>query len=116
MRHAYLALLLLASVPAFAANYATCILDRMPGVANDVAAHSVGKLCQAEFPGGLEAVQLGSGRRVFGYSSSDECTAKKAGSIRSHRGAILIAAACHRLCHKARYYTDEELGILPELR
>ena len=37
----FLALLLLAASPAWAANYAACILDKAPGVANDTAANAV---------------------------------------------------------------------------
>ncbi len=116
MRRSLFALLLLASAPALAGNYATCIIDKMPGVANDVAVGSVLKLCRGEHPGGLDAVTPGSGRGLFGYGSGDECTLKKAKDTRSQRAALIIGNACRRLYDKVRYYTDEELGILPERR
>ena len=92
-----LALTATLAAPAFAANYATCVLDKMPGVANDVAAHSVYQLCLQEHPGGLAAVPQGSGRGFFGYDSGAECTAKKAGDTRSQRAAYIIGGACRKL-------------------
>ena len=91
------ALLLLFAAPAFAANYATCILDKMPGSQNDVAASAVARVCSSEFPGGNQAVAQGSGRGMFGFKSGAECTAKKAGDTRSNRAAAMIGAACNRL-------------------
>ena len=97
MRPIYAIILAAAAAPAFAANYAACVLDKMPGVANDVAAHSVYQLCLQEHPGGLAAVPQGSGRGFFGYNSGAECTAKKAGDTRSQRAAYIIGAACQKL-------------------
>lgn len=117
MRRTIPALLLLATVPAFAANYATCLLDALPGTQNDVAAHAAMQVCQSKHPGGLEAVQQGSGRGIFGYNSGAECTAKKAGDTRSQRAAYIIGAACRRLYDEpVRYLTDEEVGFPPARR
>lgn len=91
------AALTFAAAPAFAANYATCILDRAPGVANDTAAHAVYQLCLSENPGGLQAVPQGSGRGIFGYKSGAECTAKKAGDTRSNQAAAMVGVACRKL-------------------
>lgn len=93
----FLALLLLAASPAWAANFATCILDKAPGVANDTAAHAVHQLCMSEHPGGLQAVPQGSGRGFFGFGSGAECTAKKAGETRSNRAAAMVGVACRKL-------------------
>lgn len=57
MRPAISALLFVSCGPAFAANFATCLLDKLPGTANDVAAQAVYQVCLAEHPGGIEAVQ-----------------------------------------------------------
>lgn len=117
MRHALPALFLLTTAPAFAANYATCLLDDLPGTQNDVAAHATMQVCQGKHPGGLEAVQQGSGRGIFGYNSGAECTAKKAGETRSQRAAYMIGAACRQLYDEpARYLTDEEVGFSPASR
>lgn len=91
------AALALAASPAYAANFATCILDKAPDVANDTAAHAVYQLCLADHPGGIEAVAQGSGRGLFGFKSGAECTAKKAADTRSNRAAVLVGVACRKL-------------------
>lgn len=85
------------AVPSMGANMATCLLDRLPGVANDVAAQAVFQVCSAEHPGGIQAVPQGDGRGMLGFKSGPECTAKKAGDTRSTRAAELIGMACRRL-------------------
>ena len=94
MRRTLPALLLLTTAPAFAANYATCVLDKMPGVANDVAAYAVSNTCHDKFPGD---VKQGSGRSFFGYDSSTECIADKARDTRSAKAAQFIGFACRKL-------------------
>lgn len=91
------AALTLAAAPAWAANYATCILDKMPGTANDVAAGAIHQVCLADHAGGLQAVTQSSGRGLFGFKSGAECTAKKAGDTRSNRAAHTIGSACRKL-------------------
>lgn len=97
MRRALLFLALLAAGPALAANFATCILDKAPGAANDVAAQAVYQVCLAEHPGGLQAVPQGDGRGMFGFKSGAECTAKKAADTRSNQAAYMVGMACRRL-------------------
>lgn len=97
MRRTLPTLLLLTAAPVFAANYATCILDTLPGTQNDVAAYAAMQVCQGKHPGGLDTVQQGSGRGFFGYDSGAECTAKKAGDTRSQRAAYIIGGACRKL-------------------
>lgn len=41
-------LLVLAAAPAFAANFATCVLHKMPGTQNDVAAVAIYQVCRAK--------------------------------------------------------------------
>lgn len=101
----------LACGQAFAANYATCILDKMPGAANDVVAQSVLQVCRQKHPGGFDVVKNGSGRSFFGYKSGAECTIKKAEDTRSMQGAAMIRASCIRLYDEVRYLTDEEVGF-----
>lgn len=96
LRPAIAALALLCS-PAFAANFATCILDKMPGTQNDVAAQAVYQVCLADHPGGLQAVAQGSGRGMFGFKSGAECLAAKGKDTRSQRAAVLVGVACRRL-------------------
>jgi hypothetical protein len=82
---------------AWAANMATCILDKAPGVANDTAAHAVFQLCKSENPGSFDAVPQGSGRGWLSYKSGAACTAKKADETRSNQAAVFIGVACRRL-------------------
>lgn len=82
---------------ALAGNFATCLLDKLPAVQNDVAAHAVYQSCLGPYPGGLASVSQGSGRGWFGYKSGAECTAKKASDTRSTRAATMLGAACRRL-------------------
>ena len=82
---------------ATAGNFATCLLDKLPGVQNDVAAQAVFQVCAAKHPGGFAGVTQGSGRGWFSYKSGPDCTMEKAGETRSLRAAGLIGAACRRL-------------------
>ena len=100
--------------PALAANMATCLLDKLPGTQNDVAAQAVFQVCSAEHPGGIQAVPQGDGLGMLGFKSGPECTAKKAGDTRSSRAAELIGMACRRLYEKS--FTYEEAYGLPPAR
>lgn len=83
---------------AMAENYATCLLDALPGVQNQAAITAAIRLCRTEHPGGLTSIEQGAGKGLFAsYKSSDECTFEKAKDTR-HAGAIqLISHACRRL-------------------
>ena len=105
MRRPITALLLAACSSAWAANYATCLLDKLPGTQNDVAAQAVYQVCKSKH-GGLQAVAQGSGRGLFGYDSGAECTAKNAGDTRSNQAAHMIGAACRKLY-------DEPVKLIP---
>ena len=106
MRHTLIALLFAACAPAWAANYATCILDKMPGTQNDVAAQAIYQVCNSKH-GGIQTVAQGSGRGLFGYDSGAECTAKLASETRSNQAAYMIGAACRKL-----YEPDWENGVI----
>ena len=73
MKRFVLATLLACPILAHASNYATCLLDKLPGLENDQAAMAALQLCKADFPDGLAAVPLGSGRGLLGYDSGAEC-------------------------------------------
>lgn len=108
MRH-LAAIALLAAAPAFAANFATCLLDKLPGTQNDVAAQAVYQVCKSKH-GGLQAVAQGSGRGLFGYDSGAECTAKKAGDTRSNQAAHMIGVACRKLYDEPNPFLDPNYG------
>lgn len=91
------AICLLLSSQAWAGNFAECILDKMPGVNNDVAASVVWRSCSSEHPGGIESVKQGSGRGLFGYADGAACTIKRASSTPSVRAAQMINSACRKL-------------------
>lgn len=114
MRLAIILPALLLAGPALAANMATCLLDKLPGTQNDVAAQAVFQVCSAAHPGGIQAVPQGDGRGILGFKSGPECTAKKAGDTRSTRAAELVGMACRRLYEKS--FTYEEAYGLPPAR
>lgn len=89
--------LLTLTTPALAANYATCVLDKMPGLENDTAAIAARQICLNEYVGGLAGVVAGSGRGWFSYKSGAECAYEKAKSTHSRSAAYQIRAACNRL-------------------
>jgi len=100
------ATLALAASPAYAANFATCLLDKLPGTQNDVAAQAVYQVCIGEHAGGMDAVAQGSGRGLFGFGSGAECTAKKASETRSNQAAAMVGVACRKLY-------DEPFKLVP---
>lgn len=79
------------------ADFAECLLDRLPGTQNDVAANAIWQTCMARHPGGIASVGQGSGRGWLSFKSGAECTAKKAADTRSHRAAAMINGACKKL-------------------
>lgn len=85
------------SSSAAADNYATCILDRMPGSHNDVAMRAVRQVCSQKYPGGYQAIPQGAGRGWFGYDSGAECTATKAAVTPNRLASFAIRLACNRL-------------------
>lgn len=114
VRSALLVFAPLVFTPAWAANYATCVLDKAPGAANDVAAQAIHQLCLSENPGGLQAVKQGSGRGFFGFKSGAECTAKKASDTRSHQAAAMVGVSCRRLYDESEI--DRFLNSAPQAR
>lgn len=91
------ALLCLVATQSMAAdNFAECIIDRMPGVQNDIAANAVFQACQANNQAGFVSVKQGSGRGWFSQSSA-ECIVKNASDTKSYRAAQLIGIACRKL-------------------
>lgn len=92
---------------AAAGNYATCLLDKLPGLENDQASGAANTLCTSEYPGGFQAVPQGEGRGLLGYDSGAECALEESGDTRSPGAAYLIRAACNRLYDKPKDLFDE---------
>lgn len=94
------AALTLAAAPAWAANYATCILDKMPGTQNGAVYAAVFQTCGQEHPSRYSGVEKGSGRGIFGFSDGNACILKKAASTPYQPSAAAISVACRCLYDK----------------
>lgn len=77
----------------FDGSYAQCILDKMPGVASDVAANAIAQVCLHDYPEGFRTAESGSS--LLGFDSGAACVAKKAHDTSSRQGAGIIYLACH---------------------
>lgn len=101
--------LALASSLVIGSDFATCILDDMPGVQNDVAAAAIFKVCRDKYPLGLDGVEQGSGRGWFGYDTGAKCAAKLAAKTPSRSGGQFIYAACNKLYNEPILLSDEDV-------
>ncbi|WAB91950.1 hypothetical protein OSS47_28195 [Pseudomonas citronellolis] len=97
MRLLFLLVISLSCTSAFAGNFATCLLDELPGTQNDNAAGAAYQVCSGKYPARYDGVAQGSGRGFFGYDSGAECALAKAKDTRSNQAAGMIRAACNRL-------------------
>lgn len=86
--------------PAFAGNYAACIIDKMPGTQNGATHAAVVQSCGQEHPARYSGVRKGDGRGLFGFSDGNACTIKKAASTSYQPAAGAIAFACRCLYDK----------------
>lgn len=98
MSHFAATLLLTLTAPAWAANFATCLLDKLPGTMNDQAAFAIRHVCSEKYSN--DATQ-GSGRGMFSYKSGSECLAAKGKDTRNARAVQLMSWACNRLYDEA---------------
>jgi hypothetical protein len=79
----------------FEGSYSQCILDKMPGVASDLAAGQIAQQCLRKYPEGIRTVESGS--KLFGFDNGYACVAQKARDTVSRAAATMIARACfHR--------------------
>ncbi|HEY8942496.1 MAG TPA: hypothetical protein VIM59_20050, partial [Cellvibrio sp.] len=94
--------------------YATCLLENLPNLQNDVAAHSVIQVCMNKYPGGYLGVEKGTGRGFFAqYSSGAECTIDKAKDTRSNSAAGMIGFACRYLYDEPAISSEPSNSIKP---
>lgn len=70
-------------------DYASCVLEKMPGVANDPAAYAVARDCRQRYG------QQQDARNYQSLPASDECTAKYASLTPNRSAANMIAGACN---------------------
>lgn len=82
-----------------ATKFSVCILEGMPDINNDVAAHALRQRCAEQFgTSNDELSPVQSVVQVFGeYVSDSECTVAKAGKTTSQVAAGNIRAACAHL-------------------
>lgn len=97
-----IAIAALVSSNAVAGNYATCLLEKMPGLQNDAAAAGARVVCLDKYPGGFDVIPQGGGLGFLSYKSGAECLMKKAGDTRSNLAARAILIACKKLYDKPK--------------
>lgn len=90
------------SCTAFAADYATCLLEVLPGTQSGPAFTAGMQLCSQKHPDQYFTIKRGSGRGVFGPKSANACTADKAKSTSWQPAAYQIGRACACLYDEAR--------------
>lgn len=83
--------------PATAANYAECILDKMPGTSNAATNAAVVQTCTQKYPTRYASIEKGSGRGFFAFKDGNACTIKKAASTSFQWAGTSIATACRCL-------------------
>jgi len=113
MKKSIIVLCFLGSAPAIAGNFATCILEKMPGTQNDAAASAIANVCKEKYPLMYNDVPQGSGRGWLSYDSGSECAANIAAKTTSQRAGQLIYGACNRLYNPPVDFSFNEEVILP---
>lgn len=83
-----------------AANFADCILEKMPGSMNQATTTAVHVTCTKKHPEQFFQIKKGSGRGLFGlvgFADPESCTIKKSRETSHVIAAYRIAAACRCL-------------------
>lgn len=103
---------------ASAADYATCLLDKLPGVKNAPAHAAALNLCAQQHPDKFFEVRRGSGRGLLGPKSSEQCTLDKARDTAWQPAAGMIMRACGCLYSPSAGPTDmcERYPLSAEIR
>lgn len=104
--------------PALAADYATCLLDNLPGVKNGPAHAAALNLCGSKYPDRFFEVRRGSGRGLLGPKSPEQCTLDKARDTSWQPAAGMIMRACGCLYTPSAGPTDmcERYPLSAEIR
>lgn len=117
-RHLVAFALVALSSPAFAVgDYASCLLDKLPGIQSGAAFSSALALCGKEFPDRYYSIERGSGRGLLGYKSPEACTLDKAKATSWQPAAATIRTACGCLYGEAsgRYDMCDRQAIPADL-
>ena len=107
IRYISMTVLVMLATEAQASNFATCILDKMPGSANQVMHAAVFQSCSREHPLEYRGVEKGEGRGLFGFSDGNDCTIKRAAGTTFPPSAGAIARACRCLYDKPDLNSSE---------
>lgn len=67
-------------------NYPECLLDRLPGAANDAVAQEILKSCMRDFPNSGDAAIKKKTGFFSAFTSGSECTLKKSQEYTEHDG------------------------------
>ncbi|MBK0115638.1 hypothetical protein [Delftia sp. S66] len=104
--------------PALATDYATCLLDKLPGVKNAPAHAAALSLCAQQHPDKFFEVRRGSGRGLLGPKSPEQCTLDKARDTSWQPAAGMIMRACGCLYSPSAGPTDmcERYPLPAEIR
>ena len=100
------------------ADYATCLLDNLPGVKNGPAHAAALNLCGSKYPDRFFEVRRGSGRGLLGPKSPEQCTLDKARDTSWQPAAGMIMRACGCLYTPSAGPTDmcERYPLSAEIR
>lgn len=118
LRALFLAAGLFVAGPALAANYATCLLDKLPGVKNAQAHAAALNLCAQQHSDKFFEVRRGSGRGLLGPKSPEQCTLDKTRDTAWQPAAGMIMRACGCLYTPSAGPTDmcERYPLSAEIR
>lgn len=86
---------------AIAGNFATCLLDNLPGTQNGAVHAAAISMCEQKHHGKFYEIEQGSGRGLLGYSSGTACTIDKGKNTTWSGSAYMIRQACECLYTKA---------------
>lgn len=117
-RSTLLVLCLTAAGPALAADYATCLLDKLPGVKNAPSHAAALNLCAQQHPDKFFEVRRGSARGLLAPKSPEQCTLDKARDTSWQPAAGMIMRACGCLYSPSAGPTDmcERYPLSAEIR
>lgn len=87
----------------YAGNYATCILDKMPGTANASTQYAIQRACSMDYPNGYYEISRGDGLGFLSFGDENSCIIKKAKDTPHQTAAGSIAKACGCLYQRPKF-------------
>lgn len=103
------AALALCAAPAFASNYAQCLIDSLAESKSSAVHAAAVSMCGKKHPDGFFTLQRGTGRGLLGYKSADACTVEKARNASWQHSAAIIRQACE--CLYGQPVTDTQMCV-----